>query len=261
VLAALSAGVTMSQETFITQVLEHWGLTVTKIPEQQEKTPDFLAVAGESSYLIELKTKSPNPDILNQREAALNTGELFEEHIPMLPRNRFSGVIRSATDQLASYNADDAIQLIWVHCEGHSAKTQMDQFEITLYGSTSLVDFSENGTMGDCYFFSNSDFYRYKHILDGAILSTPEEAKICLNPLSENYEKFQESFLCTSLHEGICDPYAREKEGVAYIVDGAVDRTDKNSVLSFLRNKYGQDKLMDMTMNHMSATVAVPHRE
>lgn len=251
----------MSQEEFVTQVLELWGLSVTKIPEQQEKTPDFLATAGDSSYLIELKTKSPNPDVLERRDAALGAGELFEEHISMVPRNRFSGVIRSATDQLDAYEADDAIQLIWLHSEGHSANAQMDQFEITLYGSTTLVDWAEKGTAGDCYFFTNSDFFRYRDILDGAILSTPEKAKICLNPLSDNYERFKESFLCVTLNEGICDPYAREAEGVAYVVDGDVDRNDKNSVLAFLREKYGQEKLMDMTMGHFSATVAVPHEE
>ena len=251
----------MNQETFVIQVLEHWGLSVTKIPKGQEKTPDFLAVADKSTYLIELKTKSPNPEVLSKKEIALNADEFFEEHTPMASRNRFSGVIRSATDQLENYDADNAIKLVWVHCVGHSAKLRMGRFEKTLYGSASLADLSENGTLRDCYFFTNSDFYRYKCVLDGAILSTPKECKICLNPLSENYKKFQNSFLCTSLSEGICDPYAREKEGVAYIVDGDIDRTDTDSVLTFLRKKYGNEKLMEMPMTYMSMTSSVPKSE
>ena len=39
----------MRQEQFAKEVLESWELSVKKIPESDEKTPDFLAVGGESS--------------------------------------------------------------------------------------------------------------------------------------------------------------------------------------------------------------------
>jgi hypothetical protein len=132
VIWALSAK-NMSQEELITHILEHWGLDVTKIPETDDKTPDFLAVGEDSSYLIELKTKSPNPELLERREAALSTGELFEEFLPMQRRNRLSGVIRSASTQLNDYDANNSFQIVWLHSEGHSAEAQMDLFEIALY--------------------------------------------------------------------------------------------------------------------------------
>jgi len=251
----------MKNEEFIIQILEHWGLSVEKIPESEHPTPDFIATAENSSYLIELKTKSSNPEVVEQRESVLDAGEIFKEHTPMERRNRLSGIIHSATNQLRSFDAGEAIQLVWLHSIGHAADAQMQLFETAVYGSTTLVDWSENGISGDCYFFTNSDFFRYREDLDGAVISTPKEAKICLNPLSNNYEKFKRSFLCTTLDQGICDPYERERAGVAYIVDGDVDRNCKNAVLRYLRNKYQQEKLMDMTMNHMSVSLAYPHTD
>lgn len=249
----------MNPEEFVIQALQYWGLEVSKIQEQEEKTPDFFAIAGDSSYLIELKTKSPNPEALERRNASLDAGELFGESTPMVRRNRLSGIIRSAVEQLDAFDAGSAFQLAWFHSEGYAADAHMEQFEIALYGSTTIVDWSENGSARQCYFFTNSDFFRYRQVLDGAIVSTPAQVKLCLNPLSENYTQLKESFICAALQEGICDPYAYEAEGIAYVVDGDVDRNDKNSVLDFLRKKYEQEKLSDMTMSHRSVTVAVPH--
>ena len=64
----------------------------------------------------------------------------------MQRRNRLSGVIRSASTQLNDYDANNSFQIVWLHSEGHSAEAQMDLFEIALYGSTTLVDWSEIGS-------------------------------------------------------------------------------------------------------------------
>ena len=52
-----------------------------------------------------------------------------------------------------------------------------------------------------------------------------------------------------------------EESGIAFIVDGPVDRRDTNAVLGFLKEKYNTEKLMVMPMNHFEAHVAVPHDE
>jgi hypothetical protein len=45
----------------------------------------------------------------------------------------------------------------------------MHQFEATLYSSTTICDWSDEGECKVYYFFYNSDFFRFKDTLDAAI--------------------------------------------------------------------------------------------
>lgn len=251
----------MDPERLATLMLEHIGCLVEKIPETDEKTPDFFVTLECDQYLIELKAKEANPEQIRERDEQLDAGEIYEEFEPVLRQNRLSGIVRDATGQLDSHNHDGIFRLAWFMAIGHNASAKMHQFESTLYGSTTLVDWSENGTAGDCYYFYNSDFHRYRQSLDGAIVSTQQELKLCLNNYSPRYENLKASSLVRAFANGVCDPVQREEAGEAYIVDSEVDRNNLQDVLDYLRRKYKQERLTNMTMNHMSATIAVPRNE
>ena len=135
----------------------------------------------------------------------------------------------------------------------------MSIFENCLYGAKDAVDFIGEGGVLPAYFADNSDFYNLRDSLDGAIVSTMNAAKLCLNPHSPRYEELRNSELRHSFEQGVCDPIQQEREGLAFIVDGEVDRNTENEVLEFLKHKYGREKLMFIHMKHYSGTVSVPH--
>jgi hypothetical protein len=250
----------MSHEEIVKAALEQFGCQVQKIPESTEKTPDFLVEIGAVQYVIELKTKEPNPTRLAEREEELSAGEVHGEVDVVERNNTISRVVRDAAEQLANHHGDP-LRIAWLMAIGPNPSARMELFEATLYGIGSIVDMSEKGTLGDCYYFENSDFHRYREHLDGAIISTMKELTFCLNTQSPRYEELKNSPLAQVLAGAVCDPLARESRGEAYIVDGDVNRNDKEAVLGFLKNKYGKERLMHMRMNHIVATVAVPRDE
>ena len=60
------------------------------------------------------------------------------------------------------------------------------------------------------------------------------------------------------LKNGLIDPFAEEKEGTAYIVDGDVERSNQGAVMNYLHEKYGLQQAMNIDMGMMSAAILVP---
>ena len=55
----------MSHESYVIQLIESWlGYEVEKIPESDEKSPDFIVSGSGERYLIELKTKTDDGEII-----------------------------------------------------------------------------------------------------------------------------------------------------------------------------------------------------
>jgi hypothetical protein len=233
------------------------GFAIEKISEDDEERPDFLVQDEQNAYLVELKTKSESEEYLQERRDALATGRVYGEHIPVTPRNRLSGIIRKAKSQLRNHlGEEDIFRIPWLLCTGHTAEARMDQFESTLYGSASIINLDRSG-MRTCYFFHNSDFYRYKDTLAGAIVSTPSTARLLLNPYYGRSSAFANSSVFGIKELNPINPIAEEKSGLAYIADGDIDRNSEEAVLSHLKTKYKANKLMKMTMQHMSGTIMV----
>ena len=127
----------------------------------------------------------------------------------------------------------------------------------TLYGTTSIVNLDSVEGAYPCYFFRNSDFFRYKNVLDAAIVSTTKSHKLCLNPLSCRCESLKNTELCARFGTAVRDPINEETAAKAYIVDSQVDSKDEEVVLTYIRKKYGKPKLMNIDLGYVSATVAV----
>jgi len=65
----------MNTEELIKIVLEDFcKLQVVKIPESDEKTPDYLVMDGKYDYLIEVKEKEDSLELKNKRDHALTKG-------------------------------------------------------------------------------------------------------------------------------------------------------------------------------------------
>ncbi len=248
----------MSCEEFVQLFFERLGYRVERIPEADVQSPDFLVFDGTSSYLVELKTKISSREQALERSKTLEQGEFYRLNEPLIRMNRLSGIIRKAQAQLRERKRqDDVLGLVWLAALGHLAEPRMHQFEATLYGSATIVDWTTHRCSGTCYFFSNSDFFRYRSVLDAAIVSADSQARLLLNPLSGHYEQMKTSSLIEHLGDAVVDPMVLEAQGKAFIVDGDIDRKSEEVVLNHLRIKYNCPGIQRVIMNHLSGTMAV----
>lgn len=243
----------MNYELGIKRFFETLGYQVEKINESNEESPDFIISDDTSSSVLELKTKFPSLEEIEERKRRLYSGAIHNVHEIILGNNTLSGIIKKAKNQLRNYREENILRLVWLLATGHLAEPRMFQFEATLYGSTTIA--STERALG-CYFFYNSDFYRFREILDGAIISTETRAKLLLNSLSPRYEQLKNSSLPKYLGDAVVDPIELESNALAFMLDGDVDRKDKETILAYLRKKYGLQNVVDITMNYLSGTMA-----
>jgi hypothetical protein len=234
------------------------GLNVKKIEEGPEKRPDFLVQCDRSTYLIELKEKFTDPKILKSWEARLFQGEIVTEINPTGRSKPISKVVWHACKQFISSEMKADFNIIWLHSRGHHPGFQIYDFESNLYGHEVIVDWGrEHGFSGFCYHYGQSDFYNHKNVLDGAVVSTSEEMKFCLNVCSPNYKLLKESGFRKAFGKRVLDPIDLERSGVALIVDSDVNRNDENAVMEYVTQKYNLKMAMKMPMQQISAA-AIP---
>jgi len=241
--------------------LEEWGFKVQKIKETKKKTPDFLCIKDNQFYIIELKTKYPNPELKNKRSQTLQSGYLFDNISPLIRNKQLSQIIQNSIKQLKSdQKIPDPFRIVWLHCEGFNSETHFYQYKSSLYGLMTIFPL-EQEHLYDCYYFTSSDFYKYKDTLDGAIISYPGNLLICVNNLSVRYSGFKISPLIKMFNNKHLDPINEEIKGIALIVDSSIDRNNPNEVIKFLEDKYKLGRLTPMPMKHVTATTSVNKNE
>jgi hypothetical protein len=230
------------------------GYEIHKISESNEETPDFFIADDSSAYILELKTKFPSDEEMNERRQVLSIGGIHNVDEEISFQKGLSKIISKAKNQLKNYKkGEDVLRLVWLLATDYLAEPRLDQFEATLYGSAYLYSVERQG---NCYFFYNSDFFKYRETLDAAIVSTMSMGKLLLNPLSPRYEKMKSSSLIGHFKEGsVIDPILIEKDGLAFLVDSNVNRSDEAAVLQYLKEKHNIDKMIVMNMHYMSGTM------
>lgn len=232
------------------------GYEINKIPETNVESPDFFITDDTSTYLLELKTKFPSEEEVNERKTVLSSGEIHNIDEIVTSKKSLSKIIWKAKNQLKNYEKEENIlRLVWLLSTGHLAEPRLNQFEATLYGSTYLYSIER---YGNCYFFHNSDFFKYREVLDGAIVSTESKGKLLLNPLSPRYKTMKSSSLIEHFKEGsVIDPIEIEKQGQAFLVDSGINRDDEQAVLEYLQQKHKIEKIAVINMHYLSGTMDV----
>ncbi|MCL4271553.1 MAG: hypothetical protein KJZ72_18490, partial [Anaerolineales bacterium] len=202
----------MDYESKVKEWFSKHGYEINKIPESNEQSPDFLITDETSKYLLELKTKFPSEDEIDERRQILSSGEIHNIDEIITFQKGLSKIISNAKNQLKNYSrGENILRLVWLLSAGHLSEPRLDQFETTLYGSTYL---HTTEWYGNCYFFYNSDFFKYRNVLDAAIVSTTTKGKLLLNPLSPRYVRMKNSSLIKHFRDSsIIDPIELEKEG------------------------------------------------
>lgn len=244
------------------QVLATWRAKAEPVPTSKKEESDWLAELDGCRLLIEEKMKFDDPVTHAERELSLASGQIHDVTTPLTYNNRISGIVRKAAGQLSSTGNDVGhdLKIVWFTGVGFDAEAQHFQFISTLYGSTRIFEL-ERPQMRECYFFRNSDFYRFGAQLDGAVAAyltgDTVTMKLCLNPYSPNWEVLRDSPYAKQFKHGLIDPVAEEGAGEAYIADTPIARTNESAVLQFVEHKYGLKKAMNMDMNMASAMIRV----
>lgn len=233
---------------------------IEKIPETDQPRPDFYLEKGGDEYLVEVKSKEPNAELRQRRDDLLTSGQVFDDTYTLVRQPSITKTVSEAKKQLISLSQNlSYFRLVCIVGVGHNAEARLAQAEATLFGRTTVGDWStENRPMKDCYYFGFSDFYRYRTDLDGAILvdDNNESGKLCLNNHSPRYDALRQSSMAQTLGTAVIDPPELERSGDVWIVDSDVDRSNKTVVIDYLRDKYSLGHLvMDMDMKHASAQV------
>ena len=246
------------------QAFESWGAQVEPLPTSTKEECDWLVSLQSCSLIAEEKTKFEDALAIGSRLKTLRAGGVHGQTIPLKSNNRLSGIVKKAVGQLSSTAADIAhdLRVLWFTGTGFDGEAKHYQLMATLYGSTRVFELNGDGHHRTCYFFRNSDFYRFRDVLDGAYVTyltgNALTVKLCLNPHSANWEKLRDSPFAARVKDGLIDPIAEEKEGIAYIVDDEVGRDDSGAVMHYLHGKYGLVQAMNIDMGMTSAVVSVP---
>lgn len=226
--------------------MEHFGLAAEKIPESHEKAPDYLIKDGDRRYLIELKTKYDSPEFLEQRERELEDSGIYEHQSVLKRSNAMSGIVGDAYKQLIDskkrHHADECY--LFLLASEPYANDKYEQFYNTLYGQKFIIPLGNNNVPPPryCFYYSFSDFYRYRDIIDGAIVSNGSSLKFCLNSFSTAYNSADGNLFAKRFPK-VVDPIQQEKEGVAYLMDSDIDRRNIDELNAYLQNKYDLEKV------------------
>ncbi len=237
-------------EEDVIRYLERFSFKVTKIPESSIKTPDFL-IEGEENVLIELKTKFDSKELHAKQSKTLKADDIFQHGELTGYTGKIAKVISAGKDQLKAQKQTTQSQFcfLFLIANGVTSSSQIKQFISTLYGCMPIIDLEcKTGRAKNCFYFTESQFFRCKDILDGAFLVNLAngEAQLALNDQSNNYSSLKQSkfFEKCSPHIPVIDPIGQEEQGYIYIADCKLNRRDSDEVKKYVFDKYNISKGM-----------------
>ncbi|MBE7366209.1 hypothetical protein [Ramlibacter pallidus] len=254
----------MEPPSIAVQAFRSWGAQVEPLPTSTKEECDWLVSLEECRLIAEEKTKFEDALSIEHRLKTLRGGGVHGQTLPLRSNNRLSGIVRKAVGQLSSTSADvqHDLRVLWFTGTGFDGEAKHYQLMSTLYGSTRVFELNGDGHHRTCYFFRNSDFYRFRNVLDGAYVTylngNTLTVKLCLNPYSSKWKSLRDSPFAARLKNGLIDPFGEEGEGAAYVIDGEVDRSNPGAVIRYLEEKYGLKQAMNIDMGMTSASILVP---
>ncbi len=230
-------------------LLARWGVNVSRAPTAcGVRTPDLRGSSGDDLYAIELKQRDSDR-VLDALPVALDSQ--VAQALPPLAMSRDQAVqslIRESVHQLRGETAA-TFRIGWVHCEGFDSDTDQVQLQNSFLGTEYLLDRGVGGRAYACHFFRDSDFWRYRADLDGAIVSRQVahdevNVSVLLNPYSPRLDRLRDSaFIAAVGPRALVDVVAEESERTCLIADCTIDRRDASGVLAYVCEKYDLDLL------------------
>jgi hypothetical protein len=166
-------------------------------------------------------------------------------------------LIKKGVSQLNETPVPSDFKILWLHAAGRYGEHNETRFVATLYGRRFLVHTEKERDNRWCYYFDHSEFFRHRESLTAAVVSCEGRCQLCINDLNPGAEKFRNSAFRKIFDVGYVDPREEEANGEAYIVGGAVERSDGLAARAFVAKKYDCGAVQDLDMALLSADVQV----
>lgn len=244
----------MDFEKYVEVFFEAAKLKARKIPESNEKTPDFI-ITDDVNILVELKEKQDDQKDYNKRESTFANDEIFEHVQKLGYRNRLSGIIGSAAKQLEAQKekTNSKFCFVFIVMTGISPNAQISQFSSTLYGKKNILNTTPEGSgYMECYYFTYSDFHKYADIIDGVFLVKSGYLELLINDKSPRYNDVINSRFVNRFQGYITDPIELQRKNEILYVDSDISRKDEDSVKDYILKKYGIEKGFAFDFPHFS---------
>jgi len=248
-------------EEIVVKFFDSINMKAEKIAEYDEKTPDFL-LADYEKILVELKVKLDTKDDHKEMAKILADNDVFSNTEKIKYTGKIANIIKLAVKQLKSQKqiTDSKFCFLFIIADGISPTSQLKQLEMTLYGAKAVSESSSVQTKY-CYYFGESQFFRYRNILDGVFVGNLAAGKVSLflNNLSENYNELLNSSFLNALRKcvPIIDPVELEHGGQIYMITENIDRKNENLVQQHLFSKYEIENGCIMEFENNTFTVNV----
>jgi len=213
------------------KILEDKGFKVELIEETSEKkTPDLLASDSHTQLLIEMKER------YGTDRSSMDGLDVRLDKVARL--NTLSGISKEAAKQLQLHSSDQMFNLLWLYADPANRNLHYEQFRMTTYGIRIVTGMhAGHGFLKECYYATDSDFYRWRDVLDGVALGN--FGGMFVNDYSPRYRRFRTTNFVQLFKSAVCDPTALEQRGDAFRLDSDVDRRDEEAVKKAIEAKYG----------------------
>lgn len=246
------------EEDCIIEFFDNFGMKAIKIKESIEESPDFFIEFGSEKILVELKTKIDDNELIKRREQAFENDELFERATVIARSNSISKRIRKAADQLSAYKQKLGADYCYVFlvANGEYQSEQIGKFKTSLYGDKDIIPMGADFDRGikKCYYYTNSDFFNNRKVLDGAFVLGGNFVCLCINSVSDNYENVIKSDFVEVFRPGVLNPIELEDEGSAYIMDAPIDRANETALKKYLCEKYSLNHIVPFNWPQFAIT-------
>ncbi|NQY87034.1 MAG: hypothetical protein HRT51_04660 [Colwellia sp.] len=200
-------------------------------------------------------SKNKNTEqLVNTRAEYFENDEVFERVQALSYRNRLSGIIKSAAKQLKSQKekTESEFCFIFILANGMTPSVELSQFSTTLYGKMHVLDTKNMDNSKECYYFTDSEFFRHKNIIDGAFLVSNGYMELLNNDKSPRYESVISSKFISRFNGYIYDPIKLEEQGKMFYADTDLPRSDKKSIQDFIVDKYKIERGISFNFPHYS---------
>ncbi len=231
-------------EQITADFLQSLGLEVTRVPESESKSCDFLLSSGNEEYLLEVKARRDDPDLRRSvRDTGVGTSSAVTGRT-----NRASTILREAASQLESSACDPGIfRLIWLVIEPQAREQAIvHQVFATLYGLQELMLKGKDGGFESthCMYFTHSEFHKHLE-LDAVGVHTSTGCSLCLNQFAARRKLFEDSHLYRQFreHNGVIKPNELVELNGWLLADTTIDRSNVEGVTEYVKSKYGIDYL------------------
>ncbi len=236
----------LEDEDLVIAIFDFFGFKAEKIPESNEKSPDFIIETDSKRILIELKTKYDSREFNKKRNNSLSSNGIFEHRDVLNRSNTMSRIIKDGYKQLKERKVKERADecYLFLLASEPFAYNKFEQFYSTVYGLKFIICLGESAPPPrNCFYYSFNDFYRFRDIIDGAIISDGKKLKFCINTFSPRYKYVNENTFINSFNPGIVDPMHMEKNGEAFVLDSDIDRRNIDELNVFLEKKYDLEKV------------------